>query len=665
MNITAQQETVGVSLPKFTVQQELSKYIITSKYARYDEEKKRRETWDEATDRVLDMHLKKFSHLPNHKIEVIKEAFEYVKDKKVVPSMRSMQFGGKAIEAHNARSFNCCVTHLSKVRDFAEIFYLLLCGCGVGVGISKRHTSKLPKLISPFEGHPSEEIIWIVEDTIEGWADSVEVLVSSYLQGNQYSGKVITFDYSKIRPEGARLVTGGGKAPGSKGLENAHEKINFLLSLLFLSGLEQLRPIHVYDIIMHCADAVLSGGVRRSAVSVIFDKDDEEMMNAKTGNWFEHSPQRARSNNSVLLIRDQVSEEEFQEVVKRTREWGEPGFVFANHEDALFNPCFEISFIPIADNGDTGIQFCNLTSVNGAMVRTKEDFYKCIEMATIIGTLQASYTNFPYLSETARRLTEEEALLGVSIIGMLENPNILLDDNIQQVGAKLAVEVNKEWANLLGINQASRVTCIKPDGTCSLAVGTMFSGIHPAHSRKMLRRVQANKNDLVYQFFKMHNPELCEESVWSANKTDDVIMFPIEVPEHSIVKEDLDALTHLEIIRKTQENWVLSGTTDCNKKDVTHNVSCTVIVKEDEWESVINYLYNNRSLFAAVSLLPDTGDKKYQQAPMEAIKTSDEESLFYNLLKNFQQVDYTLLPEEVDSTTLKQEMACVGGACEI
>lgn len=649
---------------RVNVLEELSNYIITSKYARYREDLKRRETWEEAVSRVEDMHLKHYAHLGTDVEREIRWAFDFVRDKRVVPSMRSLQFGGKAVEAHNARIYNCAVRHLDSVRGFAEIFYLLLCGCGVGVGLTNRHLSKLPELVA--ETYKSgEPLVYSIQDTIEGWGDALEILIKSFVKGNEFSSKEIVFDYSLIRPKGAKLKTGGGKAPGPMPLKRTLDDIRHLLSELVRHGESHIRTIHAYDIIMFAADAVLSGGVRRSAVSIVFDKDDEEMLHAKTGDWFVENPQRGRSNNSVLLLRDKVTQEDFDYIIKRTKQWGEPGFVFANHPDTLFNPCFEVSFIPITEEGETGIQFCNLSSINGSRIESVKDFMECARAATIIGTLQAGYTNFPYLSKEAKELTESEALLGVSIIAMMEKPEILLDPIWQKEAAKVVVNTNRDFAAKLGIRQAARATVVKPDGTCALALGTMSSGIHPAHAPKMFRRVQANKNDIVYQFFKMHNPHLCEDSIFSRNGTDDVITFPVTVPKGAMVKADLDAIKHLEIIKSTQQNWVLSGTTEANTRDVAHNVSCTVQVREDEWSKVAKYLYENREFFAAVSLLAATGDKDYAQSPMEAVVTAADESKFFFDEQAFEPVDYTLLPELDDFTDLQGEIACSGGKCEI
>lgn len=837
--------------------QEMANFTFAAKYAKYDEKKGRREVWEETVSRLEKMHLKKFGWLPEEDKKEISWAFDRVREKLVAPSMRSLQFGGKAIEAKNLRIYNCSVMHVNSLRSFAEALYLLLCGCGVGFGLSSRHMNKLPDLVSA--KHKTGTIItYVVQDDIEGWADSVEALLMCYFKNTPYTGRKIVFDYSKIRAEGTPLKTGGGKAPGYKGLKRTHEKIKALLDFIIEDKKQRrLKTINAYDILMHCADAVLSGGIRRSACSVIFELSDKDMMEAK-GNfkvqkikrfvkdedsglyhgkvkidaieydisdmnqwdydtlkkdslisWFYVQPQRARSNNSVLLYRDSVTFEQFKSIVQKTRECGEPGFVFANEKtkDVLFNPCvtadtlvstvdgtikiidlvakfnlgdvifvksfntktntvehckvlmaaktrenaelikltissdsgqsilrltpdhkvyvinhgwikasklkkdqlviasgskngistiksveilnytedvydisvetnhnffangilvhncFEISFIPIDSDGHSGVQVCNLTTQNGGKITSKEIFKTATKAATIIGTLQAAYTDFEYLSNTSKEITEKEALLGVSITGMMDNPAILLNPDNQREMAEYSKEVNEEWAKKLGISPCARTTCIKPEGTSSIILETA-SGIHPAHAKKYIRRIQCNKMDPVYKFIKANNPHACEESVWSANKTDDVVSFPITSNPGAMVKSDLTAIKHLEIIKSTQQNWVIPGTRDISK-GINNNVSCTVIVGDNEWEEVQKYIYDNREYFTAVALIPNTGDKLYKQAPNEAVTTQEDEVKFEELMKKWKSLNFKDFKEEDDNTKLQQEAACAGGGCEV
>lgn len=643
---------------------EIGNFTFTSKYARYNEKEKRRETWLEAVGRVEQMHLKKYSFLSPEDKKEISLAFDAVREKKVIPSMRSMQFGGGPVEAKHARIFNCSVRHIDSPRAFSEIFFLALCGCGIGIGLQKQFLDRLPDLVTA-EDKTGTVFTYVIEDTIEGWSDSIEALLNCYFKNTAYSGRKIVFDFSRIRRKGTKIKIGGGKAPGYKPLKNALSKVkNLLDDLIETKSLSRLRSIDVSDILCHCADAVLAGGVRRSALSFIFDKGDDLMMNAKTGDWFTENPQRARGNNSALLLRKDIDLEEFKNIVTKTREFGEPGFVFANDSRQLLNPCFEINFIPETEDEVCGVQFCNLTSINGALTDTKEKFIQHSKYATLIGTLQAGYTDFPYLSRAAKKITEQESLLGVSITGIMDNPKNLLNQSHQKEAALAAVEMNEIWAEKIKINPAARITCVKPEGTSSIVLGAA-SGIHPHHSKEYFRRIQCNKLDNVYNFFKMYNPDLCEESVWSANKSDDVVTFPIKAPEGAMVKEDLTAIKHLEIIKATQENWVNFGTSKSNKKDIRHSVSCTVLVDDNEWEEVISYLYKNRNHFTAVSLLPKTGDKIYKQAPMEAVITKDDMQRFKKMEKELQAVDFTKLEESHDETKLQEEAACAGGQCEV
>lgn len=691
---------------------EISTFTFTSKYARYNQSLNRRETWDECINRVAKMHVDQFKKdLPQEDVDSIKWAFEQVKNKHIVPSMRSMQFGGKAVLAHHARIYNCAVRHVDSIRSFAEIFYLLLCGCGVGIGVSKHFIDRFPDLVTT-KDKTGTVVTYVVEDSIEGWSDSIEALLNSYFRNTAFSGRKIVFDFSKIRPKGAPLSTAGGKAPGYEGLKLCHVKVKELFDYMIEQQHQtRIKPINAYDILMHCADAVLSGGIRRSATSLIFDKDDEDMMNAKTFfdvskhtkfyhddetnlyagkitvnkkkyevelseyeykdvidnkriSWIHIEPQRARSNNSVLLLRSETTFKEFTDILNKTKQFGEPGFVFGNHPWQLYNPCFEIGFIPVTEDGVCGVQFCNLTSINGAKIDTKGKFLDAVKAATIIGTLQAAYSDFKYLRPASKQLTEGEALLGVSITGMMDNPKILLNSDYQKEGAEHAIKVNKSWAKKLNINQAARITCIKPEGTSSLVLGSA-SGIHPHHSTRYFRRIQCNKLDPVYRHFKKSNPHMCEESVWSANKTDDVVTFPLEISSNAMVKDDLTALQHLKLIKSTQQNWVIPGTTEVNTSYVEHNVSCTVVVKDDEWDRVFKFLYDNKKYFGAVSLLPKTGDKLYKQAPLEAIIDENDESRWNTVIEKFQRVNYKSLKETEDTTEVQETIACGGGACEI
>ncbi len=978
--------------------QALADYTFTAKYAMHNKQLKRRETWEEALQRSYDMHKERYSNVWDQLRPLLDEAYEAYKDKLVVGSQRNLQFSGPAVLKKNARAYNCTASYCDRLRFFQEAMYLLLCGCGVGFSVQKHHVEKLPEFL-PIE--KTEIKIYSVEDSIEGWANSIGVLVGSYFKNDlfpEYSGKVVKFDYSPIRPEGSEFSHGIGTAPGHKPLQRTHEKIRELLDRCVLMGQKRLNPIDAYDIVMHSSDAVLAGGIRRSACIAIFSHDDLEMMNAKTGNWGVENPQRARSNNSALILRDATTKEEFHKLLETSKQFGEPGFFWSDSTESICNPCVtgdtlvntEMGWIPIkelaerkkpvvvsidsrigmgdiinktnfgcktsvvskikltqknapiyllttsdgreikvtenhefsvigrgrikvkdlkindllltpsgvcsfgkngtydegfllgalagdgsiGDNvfldiweddfdtlayftnlinllckkssplvafnqstpsggkkkkriggrtlkkwvqeyignldvrslkrevpsvvfrgskelvsgylagfmmtdgtvgispgrinarfcqankkllrdiqiltsgfglsgkiykrseagdvqfrpsekvykqkiryelifnredcikmlsekiitgrkgiklseninsgyvssvsnkknqyttkvksiefignedvyclyepssnsflanglvsgncleilmycydefGNSGWQFCNLSSINGSKIKNKDDFLKAARAATIIGTVQAGYINFPYLGEVTERICRKEALLGVSITGVMESAKVLLNPEIQKEVALSTIATNEEVAKIIGINPAARITCIKPEGSVSCMLGTS-SGIHPHHSRKYIRRVQANKNEPPVKFYKELNPIAVEDSMWSANNSDYVIAFACDTKVNFIVKKDVTALDMLSKIKSTQENWVTYGRTvsRCAQPWLNHNVSNTVTVKPEEWKDVEDYIYTNRNNFVGVSLLSSSGDKDYVQAPFSEVLEPSE-----------------------------------------
>jgi ribonucleoside-diphosphate reductase alpha chain len=482
------------------------------------------------------------------------------------------------------------------------------------------------------------------------------------------------------------LKTSGGKAPGHLPLKRSLQAAE---EILRTAAGRRLESIEAYDILMHIAGAVLAGGVRRSATIALFSADDEKMMRAKTGDWFNTHPHRSASNNSAVLIRSRTTREEFLRLFECQKQFGEPGFFFADHEDYGANPCVEIGLHPVfqvisrddiaslqslgvhADDAGRplrigsrlhGFQMCNLTTINGALVQTDDDFFRASRAAAIVGTLQAGYTNIPYLGPVTRLINEREALLGVSICGIMDNPKVLLDASTLQHAAALVGETNTAFAARLGIRAAARTTCVKPEGTTSLLLGT-GSGIHPRHSRRYFRRIQASRLDPVYQLFKHHNPHLCEPSAYG-KRTDDVITFPVESPADALLREQLDAIRFLELVRLVQENWVIPGTNHAAySPGLAHNVSNTVTVREDEWESVAAFIWENRSRFTGVALLHSTGDKTYVQAPLESVQTAGDIQRWNLLACN--PVPYTELSENDDTTKLAQVVACAGGQCEL
>ena len=679
----------------------LQDFIAISRYARYSPEKRRRETWAEAVRRVRAMHL---THYPERSLtdaklaayaagevtpadltalegfggaglhRAIREAFDAVSRREVLPSMRSLQFGGEAILSKHARIYNCAFTYIDRLAAFGEALYLLLCGCGVGFSVQRQHISKLPALAPRNE--QLTPITFIVPDTIEGWAQALNALMEGAVVG-----RPMLFDYSLIRREGAPLRTSGGRAPGPAPLFHSLTRIEHIVKA---AAGRRLRSIEAYDILMWAAKAVLAGGVRRSATICLFSADDAEMAAAKTGNWFEQHPQRTASNNSAVIPRATATREQFTALFEQQKQFGEPGFYFVADEEYGANPCVEIGLHPrltvdaaIAARlrelgytgalrlGDelTGVQFCNLTTISAAAAETPEAFFRLCVHAALIGTLQAGYTNFSYLSPVSRVITEREALLGVSLCGVLDRPSVLLDATVLRRGAALVKAVNAIVAHALGIAPAARTTCVKPEGTASLLLGTS-SGLHPHHAPRYFRRVQANIHDPIYRHFRRRNPHMVEPSVYDPNGRTEVITFPVEGPDFGIYRDDLSAVKHLEYIRLVQENWVQAGRRhERHSPGLHHNVSCTISVRDDEWTEVAEYIWQHRATFTGVALLCDTGDKIYAQAPRERVVTAEDIRKWNTLA--YQSVDYTELEESEDITELKQTVACAGGACEI
>ena len=608
-----------------------SDIVVYNKYSKFLPEKQRRETWEELVTRNKNMHKEKFPMLENE----IEDLYKLVYDKKVLPSMRSLQFAGKPIEINNSRIFNCSYLPVENWVAFSETMFLLLSGCGVGYSVQKHHIEKLPEIKKPTKTRR-----FLVGDSIEGWADAVKVLMKSYFGISNSRPK---FDFRDIRPKGAELITVGGKAPGPEPLKECLFQIQKVLDRK--EDGDQLKPIEVHDIICHIADAVLSGGIRRAALISLFDLHDEEMLTCKYGNWWEKNPQRGRANNSAVTIRSKVRKKDFfglwEKIVASNS--GEPGIYFSNDKDWGTNPCCEIALRPY--------QFCNLTEVNVSNVESQEDLNNRVKAAAFLGTLQASYTDFHYLRDIWNRTTERDALLGVGMTGI--GSGTILKYDLKEA-AKEAKLTNEEIANIIGINKAARVTTVKPSGTSSLVLGTS-SGIHAWHNDYYIRRMRLGKNEALYQYLAKHHPELVEDDFFKPT-IQAVISIPQKSPKGSILRTE-SAIDLLERTKKFNIEWVKEGH---RKGDNTNNVSATISVKQEEWDEVGKWMWENRKTFNGLSVLPyDNGS--YTQAPFEDIT---EEK--YNKMKgHLNNIDLTLIKETTDETDLNGQVACAGGACEI
>lgn len=638
----------------------LKDYVFTSRYARFRPELGRRETFKESVDRVMDMHKEKYREVLNKIRGDIDFCASAMKDRLVLGSQRALQFGGDPILRKNARLYNCSSSYCDRPRFFQEALWLLLCGCGVGFSVQKHHVQQLPCIHPPTKTTKT----FVVPDTIEGWSDALGVLLSSYgligddmqdfcdvdgegVPGNfhDYVGHFVEFDYSEIRPKGDSLSSGAGTAPGPDPLRRSLEIIQKMLAERVETH-SRLRPIDAYDIMMHASDAVLSGGVRRSATLCLFSPDDSAMATAKTGNWFNENPQRGRSNNSALLLRGETSRSLFNSYIKSVKEYGEPGFVWADDTEYLTNPCCEIGMYPKISHRDlvsidddqgqevldvvpdvkySGWAFCNLCEINAKDCRTEAELERACKAAAILGTLQAGYTNFGYLGRVSEAIAKREALLGCSMTGMMDNPNLVFSPDVQRKMAKLILDVNEKMAEKIGTRPAARATCVKPAGSTSCILGTS-SGIHAHHSRRYLRRVQANATEATLDLYRQCNPRAVEKSVWNPNGTDAVVTFCVEIHDEALTKNDVGALKLLEYVKNTQSNWVEAGRVEsrCTKPWLRHNVSNTINVKDDEWDDVAKFIYDNRDVLTGVSLISHKGDLDYPQAPFCSVKDEDE-----------------------------------------
>jgi len=612
----------------------LSEITVYMKYAKYIPELNRRETWAELVTRNKAMHQKKYPDLKDE----IEEVYKSVYSKKVLPSMRSLQFGGKPIEISPNRVYNCAYLPIDHIESFNEIMFLLLGGTGVGYSVQQHHVAKLPPLNKPYNKRTRR---FLIGDSIEGWADAIKVLMKSYF-GERRSSRV-EFDYSDIRKKGALLVTSGGKAPGPQPLKECIVKITGVLDSK-VDG-DTLSTIETHDIVCHIADAVLAGGIRRAALISLFSADDDQMISCKSGDWWETNPQRGRANNSAVLMRHKITKQFFMDLWKRVElsGAGEPGIYFNNDKDWGTNPCCEIALRPY--------QFCNLCEVNASDIESQEDFNNRVKAAAFIGTLQAGYTDFHYLRDIWRETTEKDALIGVSMTGIGSGTVLGYD---MQKAAQLVKRENTRVAKAIGINSAARCTTVKPAGTTSLALGTS-SGIHAWHNDYYVRRIRVGKNESIYKYLVENHPALIEDEYFRPHDTA-VISIPQKAPDGAIMRTE-SPFQLLERIKKVAMEWVVPGH---RKGSNTHNVSATVSLKENEWVDAGEWMWENRKHYNGLSVLPYNGGT-YTQAPFEDI----DEGTYINMLQHLTDINLEKVVETEDNTDLSGELACAGGACEI
>jgi len=612
-------------------QEILSSITIFLKYAKYIPELNRRETWKEIVDRNKLMHIKKYPQLHDE----INEAYEIVYEKKILPSMRSIQFAGKPIEINNARIYNCCYLPIDDYRCFSEIMFLLLSGCGVGYSVQTHHIENLPEIKKP-----TRTKRFLIGDSIEGWSDAIKMLFKSYLMGSPLP----LFDYRDIRPKGARLITAGGKAPGPEPLKECLFQLQKILDRK--ENGKKLTSLECHDMICHIADAVLSGGIRRAALIALFNLNDEEMLTCKFGNWYEENPQRGRANNSAMILRHKIRKKEFLELWKKVElsNSGEPGIYFSNDKDWGCNPCNEVALRPY--------QFCNLTTINVSNIESQEDLNKRVKSASFIGTLQASYTDFHYLRDIWRKTTEKEALIGVGMTGIASGK--IFKYNLEEA-AEIVKQENERVAKIININKATRTNVIKPEGTSSLVLGTS-SGIHDWHDEYYIRTIRLGKNESLYTHLQIHHPELIEDDYFKP-KIQAIVSIPQKAPKNAFIRNNSTAIDLLERVKKFNIEWIRTGH---RKGENTNNVSATISIKPEEWEVVGEWMWKNKEFYNGLSVLP-YDNHSYKQAPFQSC--SKEE--FDNMVSHLHALDLTKVIEFDDATNFNDSVACASGQCEV
>jgi ribonucleoside-triphosphate reductase len=610
----------------------LSDLVVYRTYAKFMPEQNRRESLNEAIERNMQMHMNKFPKLTDE----INAAYKQVFAGNVMPSMRGLQFGGIATERNHIRQYNCSFHNIDRIAAFSETLYLLLCGTGVGYSVQWHHVKQLPKL-----SMPSESMYYVIHDSIEGWAMALSALIESFMMRKPEPN----FDFMMIRSEGSLLKTTGGRAPGPAKLE---KMLKMVRAKLVAAVGRKLRPIEAHDILCMIADCVRAGGVRESALIALFDRDDQEMLTCKSGEWWKEHPYRARANNSAMLPRQIVKYDEFVSIygTLRASGSGEPAIYWTNDQFGYgANPCVEIAL--------RHLQFCNLTTINQATIKSTFDLMERVKAATLIGTLQAAYTDFPFLDQKWKQVTESDALIGVSFTGIADSGDSISDPLLQEA-AHLVVSENVRIAHAIDIMNAMRCTTGKPEGSSSAVLGTS-SGLHARHGNNYLRRVGVKKNSEIGEFLMSEIPGLIEQH----NTDDDKILavIPQQAPEGSIGRESETALSVFNRAMKYNVNWIAPGHISGANRN---NMSCTISVRENEWDDLREKMWEHRELYNGLSILPYDGGT-YVQAPFEEC----DRATYERYMSMVKPLDFTKIIETTDTTEQSAEAACAGGSCEL
>lgn len=606
---------------------EIGDYIFVSKYARTVNGKK--ETWDESIDRVMEMHWRHLADdmtISDSSLDDLSKEMSFAeklyRNQVILGAQRALQYGGNTLLKHHARNYNCAGSYANRISFFQELMYLLLCGSGTGYSVQKVHVNQLPKMKGV---DTSKQTTYVIDDSIEGWSHAVNALIESHYFGLPE----VVFDSSRVRPKGA-FITGGFRAPGPEPLMKCLSKMDKVLRRI--RG-RKATPFEVHRLACLIADAVISGGIRRSALLCQFDADDREMLTCKTGGWFSEFPELARANNSAIIL-PSTPKEVYENIFSSIKQFGEPGIIFSFHPDIVYNPCVEVSGYPqIEINGEIqyGWFFCNLTEINGSKIKTKEEFFDACRGASVLGTIQASYTSFKVLTKASRLIAERDALIGVGITGMCENPEILFNPEIQDEGARLVQKTNVKMSRIIGINPAARCTVVKPSGNSSQLLGCTSSGIHKFPFKRFIRNIQAANTEQALRYVKEINPMMVKPSVYD-KEVESVISFPVELDDNVLTSEYSSAVDFLEMVKMTKAHWIENGTNFDHQFYKKHpkfakmrmNVSNTCMVKDDEWDEVKEYVWNNRDVFSGISFLPKGGDLLYPQAPYTSVLDEKE-----------------------------------------